>query len=248
VLAFAVDLLLVNLVIACVGIVLAQATDGQVRVANTVLNIGYCSGNEPVSAGLVLPEGFTPTEARQCTRSLFGLTHDRYLLLSEKSIGDEDQKDVTRKTIALDAQGQQTDAFYLDDLTLPLLGLYLLLLEWKRGAAYGKRFAGVTVQSVSGGPIDFLQSFVRTFIRVAVLFVLESNSEIRASSEGYHISLKLVSLHTEVNFSSWFIVLEVIALAFAISFLVAMWRRSRPLHDYLARTDVVRVPLEPDKK
>lgn len=249
--ALAVDLLLINLLIAVIGLALTGVTGGKVRVANTVLNVVDCTSSEPVPSGLKLPDGFEAADARRCTRSVLGIAHDWKLVVSEKATAGEDPEDRRQITIPADRMGRPVQAFYLDDLILVLLGAYLLLLEWRFGATPGKYMVAIQVRSLGGAPLDIVQAGKRVAIRLLVLALPPASvtgSTLGPSTETHRISLNLVSSHGIADFGVWSDGLAILTMVYVISFIVATSRRSLPLHDRWAGTEVVRSFAPPSSR
>jgi hypothetical protein len=94
-LAFGIDLLLISVLIAVIGLASTGLTGGKVRVANTVVDFVDCTGNEPLPPELPDLDGFEGADARRCTRSLLGITHDRRLVVREKMTAGEGRKEQT---------------------------------------------------------------------------------------------------------------------------------------------------------
>lgn len=246
--ALAIDLLIINLLIAIIGLALTGMTGGNVRVASTVLNVVDCTSSEPVPSGLELPAGFEAADARRCTRSVLGIVHDWKLVVSEKATAGEDPKDRRQVAIPTDRIGRPVQAFYLDDLILVLLAAYLLLLEWRFGATPGKYCVGIKVQSLGGAPLDIVQTGKRILLRLIVLASEGPAESVVGSPEKNHwISFKLVTSHTDFDFGLWSDGLTVLAIVYVIGFIVATARRSLPLHDWWAGTEVVRSIAPPSQ-
>lgn len=245
--AIAVDLLIINLVIAVIGLALTGVADAKVRVNNTVLNVVDCTAAGPVPAGLALPSGFEAGDARRCTRSVLGIAHDWEFVVSEKATAAEDPKDRRRIRLPIDRMGQPVQVFYLDDLRLIVLGVYLFVLEWRFGASLGKRVFGMRVQSLGGAPLDMVQTGKRILPRLVVLLGASMTDSTIGSTEVYWISVNLMTTRSIADFGVWSDVLSLLALAYLISFIVATVRRSLPLHDWWAGTDAVRSPAPPTR-
>lgn len=246
--AIAVDLLLINLLIAVIGLALTGVTGGKVRVANTVLNVVDCTSSEPVPSGLELPDGFEAGDAHRCTRSVVGIVHDWKLVVSEKATVGEDPKDRRQITLSADRMGRPVQAFYLDDLILVVLAAYLLVLEWLFGATLGKYIVGIRVQSLGGAPLDIIQAGKRMLIRLIVLLSgSPTGSTIESSAETHRISLTLVTSHSIGDFGLWSDGLKFLVIAYFISFIVATSRRFLPLHDRWAGTEAVRSIAPPSR-
>jgi uncharacterized RDD family membrane protein YckC len=240
-LAIAIDLLVINLLIAVVGLAATGLTDARVRVANTVLNVVDCASRVPVSPGVTLPDGFEAAGARLCTRSVFGIVHDWTLVVSETAKAGEDARDRRQIAIPADRAGRPVQAFYLDDVILVVLGAYLIILQWRFGTTLGKRIVGIRVQSLSGAPLTIFQAATRnspTLIMLLAAVATEGSSS-PILPETYLINVKLVTSHGIADSGLWWDGLKLIAFLYFISLVVAEARRRQPLHDQWAATEVV---------
>jgi uncharacterized RDD family membrane protein YckC len=216
-----------------------------VRVANTVLNVVDCTASEPVPSGLALPDGFEAAEARRCTRSVLGIVHDWELVVREKATAGEDPKDRRQIRLAADRIGHPVQVFYLDNLMLLLLAAYLFVLERRFGATLVKHTIGIQVRSLGGAPLGIVQAGKRILPRLIVLLSASATDSILGSStETHRILLSLVTSRSIADFGLWSDVLNFMALAYLISFVVATSRRTLPLHDRWADTEAVR-PIAP---
>ena len=241
VLAIAIDLLVINLLIAVVGLAATGLTDARVRVANTVLNVVDCASLVPVSPGVRLPDSFEAADARLCTRSVFGIVHDWTLVVSETAKAGEDARDRRQIAIPADSTGRAVHAYYLDDVIVVVLGVYLIILQWRFGTTLGKRIVGIRVQSLSGAPLTIFQAATRnspTLIVLLAVFVTEGSSSPLLPAT-YLINLRLVTSHGIADFGLWWDGLKLIAFLYFISLVVTSKRRTQPLHDQWAATEVV---------
>jgi uncharacterized RDD family membrane protein YckC len=166
--ALGIDLLLISVLIAVIGLASTGLTGGKVRVANTVVDFFDCTGSEAPPPDLPVLEGFEGTDARRCTRSVLGIAHDWTLVVREKMTAGEDKRNRRQVSMPLDAKGHPVRAFYLDDLIPLVLAGYLLLLEWRLGTTLGKRIVGIRVHSLGGGPMDLVQAGKRVLMRLMV--------------------------------------------------------------------------------
>lgn len=164
VLAFVIDLALCALVVTVAGVLLFGLTDGRVRVGTALIDVNRCIQIDPQRIEVRLPPQFNVTAAEQCTKSFFGIVHDRTLRVAQ--VTQSGSTTYTRAiTYPVDADGRPTRAFYVDYLTWVLLVAYVLLLEWRRGQTLGKRLMRIRVKSLRGGPITFAQAVKRSVIR-----------------------------------------------------------------------------------
>jgi uncharacterized RDD family membrane protein YckC len=240
-LAIAIDLLVINLLIAVVGLVATALTDARVRVANTVLNVVDCASRVPVSPGVKLPDGFEAADARLCTRSVFGFVHDWKLVVIDKAKAGEDASDRRQIAITADSVGRPVHAYYLDDMILVVFGAYLIILQWRFGTTLGKRVLGIHVRSLTGAPLTAVQAVNRVMPTLIVLLAanMSESSSSRSLPETYLISLELVTSHSNIDYGVWAEALKLIALLYVISLVVTSSRRTAPLHDQWAATEVV---------
>jgi uncharacterized RDD family membrane protein YckC len=240
--ALGIDLLVISVLIAVIGLASTGLTGGKVRVANTVVDFFDCTGSEPPPRDLPVLEGFEGADARRCTRSVLGIAHDWRLVVREKMTAGEDERNRRQVSIPLDAKGHPVRAFYLDDLIPLVLAAYLLLLEWRFGTTLGKRMVGIRVRSLGGGPMDFVQAGKRVLMRLIVLLPASTTQILPGSSTESHgitFGLRLTLLHSIPDLGTWSDVLNVLALAYLVSFIVTTSRRTLPLHDRWARTEAV---------
>jgi hypothetical protein len=148
--AFFIDGCAVVAIIAAIGISLFSATDGRIRVANTLVNRSTCSQGSAVPAGLNLPANFNVTHVVRCTRYFFGVVHDRTLTVRE--VTRSGSLTHTRSiTFPVDADGRPMRAFYLDHFGIFLLPAIsccrngALARQWEKAwsaCAYGHWTAG----------------------------------------------------------------------------------------------------------
>jgi uncharacterized RDD family membrane protein YckC len=146
--AMTVDLLIVNLFVVSVGLAATAATEGRVRIANSLVQKVECSAT--VGAA---------DEAVRCERSLFGFVYDRTL---ESSSGGAQIR------VPLDAGGAPVEAVYLDGLLPFALALYCCWCEVRFGATPGKRLLKLGVRSRHGGRPSWLQASRRLLRLVAM--------------------------------------------------------------------------------
>lgn len=240
--AIGVDLLLVNLVIAVIGLAVMGLVGEKVRVASTVLNVFNCARSVPASSDLKLPDSFKAANQRLCTRSVFGIEHDWTLVVSEAVKAGEDANDAWLITMPADRTGRPVQVFYLDDLILVVLGIYLLVFEWRLGASLGKLVVGIRVQSQSGAPLTVFQASRRILPKLILLLVVfgATGSDLRRSLTANHwINLALVTSYSTADFGQMPEAVKFVAFLCVIGLVVAGARRKQPLHDQWAATEVV---------
>jgi uncharacterized RDD family membrane protein YckC len=230
--AFVGDLLLVHLLVAAIGLAATELTGGRVRVANTIDDVRRCGGWQPIAPDLPVSDEFARGEMRRCTRSVHGFDYDRTLIVREAPSGD--LADTVRKqiTITIDADGRPVRAFYLDSLTPLVLGLYLLLLEWRFGATLGKRIFGINVVTLAGGPIDVWQAGKRALLRALVVLC----------SGETQVGLRMTTAYVLPDLGVWSQLINLLALIYLAAFAIAASSGLPPLHDLWAGTQVVLTP------
>jgi uncharacterized RDD family membrane protein YckC len=164
ILAILIDVALCALVVTVAGVFLFGLTDGRIRVGTALIDVNRCIQVDPQRIEVPLPPQFQVTSALQCTKSFFGIVHDRTLRVAQ--VTRSGSTTYTRAiTYPVDADGRPTRAFYIDYLTWILLVAYVLLLEWRCGQTLGKRVMRIRVKSLRGGPITLAQAIKRSVIR-----------------------------------------------------------------------------------
>lgn len=232
--AIGVDVLIINLVMALIGLALVEVTGGRVRVASTIFNVVNCTSSEPVPAGLALPDDFEAASARRCTWSVLGIAHDWGLVVTEKPAAGEDSSDVRQITLATDETWRPARPFYLDDLILVILAPYLILLEWWFGATIGKYVVGIRTKLLDGATLTLPAATKRNVIKLIVLAASITGEIIvrRLPPTATQVfNLKLVTSHGIDHLGVFADVLQLLALAYVISVAVLAVRHRRPLHD-----------------
>jgi uncharacterized RDD family membrane protein YckC len=234
-LAILIDLALIALVVTIAGVLLFGPTDGRVRIGGALIDVTRCSNVDPQRIVLANPPPFHITNARRCTKSFFGLVHDRTLQVEEVTQSGT----ITYKramTYPVDVDGRVVQAFYIDNLIFVLFVGYVLWLEWRFGQTLGKRIMHIRVQSLGGGPIDFAQAVKRSMIRflpwllLLLFFIL-------LSMFGANFFFAFVS-----SAAVWILGLVVVVtgLIYVVNFVQTTRRRALPWHDRWAATEVVR--------
>jgi uncharacterized RDD family membrane protein YckC len=241
VVAFGIDVLLVNLLISVVGVALMGLTDGKIRIAKTVVDVVDCASRQSLPPGLPVPDGFEVADVSRCTRAVLGVAHDWTLVVRERMRAGADEEARRQVKIPLDAKGQPVHAFYLDGLIPLVLAVYLLLLEWQFGTTPGKHFFFIMVRSLGGRPMDFAQAGKRLLLRLVVL-LQESNVETPpGSSTASHRMTFEITTHGIPDIGIWSTVFSVLAFVYFINFIITTSHRALPLHDRWARTEAVRL-------
>ena len=241
-LAIGVDVLIINLVVALIGLALLEVTGERVRVASTIFNVVNCTSSEPVPAGLALPDDFEAASARRCIWSVLGIAHDWKLVVAERPAAGEDPDDVRQITLPTDETWRPARPFYLDDLILVILAPSLILLEWWFGATIGKYVVGVRTRLLDGATLTLPAATKRNVIKLIVLAAGTGEVLVRRlpPTDTQVFNLKLVTSHGIDHLGVFADVLQLLALAYVISVVVLTVRHRRLLHDQWAGTDVVR--------
>jgi uncharacterized RDD family membrane protein YckC len=257
--AIILDLILISATIAVIGVCLALATDGKVRVSNALVNATNCTSGGPEPLDLQLPADFHVTNVVRCTRSFLGVPYDWSLTVGEVT-GPEPSTTLKRYwsrsinlgkvtrpgptfersiTVPLDPEGHITNAFYLDSLTGFVLAAYLLLLEWRFGATVGKRLFGLRVRSLEGGPISFAQASKRIGMRM-VPFLLEMGAVVYEMAVGPIAAFdRPLTDYMDVPYIELAGADKLLMIAFLVNFIRAIHRNALPWHDRWAGTEVV---------
>jgi hypothetical protein len=231
--ALVIDVCAVGAVIAAIGMVLFWATDGRIRVANTVINASMCAQGGAMPVGLDLPAGFNVNHVARCTRSFFGIVHDRTLTVSEvtRSGSVTSTRSITFPT---DADGRPIEAFYLDYLTIFILIIYLIVLEWRLGTTLGKDTLYMRVRPLGDGPMTAAAAIKRTLVYFIPMYPVML-AAVPAIALGPARVLALLPYFLFAYFVG-----VVLTVAFALNFILAVRRGNLPWHDRWAGTEVIR--------
>lgn len=230
--ALVIDACAVGAVIAAIGIPLFSLTDGRIRVSSMLVDYSTCS-TAAVPEGLDLLVDFKVTHVRRCTRSFFGIVHDRTLTVSQ--VTRSGSVTYTRSiTFSADADWRPTQAFYLDYLSIFILVIYRIVLEWRFGATLGKDTLYMRVQPVGGGAMTAAAAVKRTlmcfipvypFMLAAVPLMALSPTNIVAPLNYFYVFL---------------FVGVALTVVFGLNFILAVRRANLPWHDRWAGTEVIR--------
>jgi RDD family len=231
--AWTIDGCAVGAVIAAIGILLYWATDGRIRVANTVINTSMCAPGGAMPVGLDLPTDFKVHHVVRCTRTVFGIVHDQTLTVSE--VTRSGPLTSTRSiTFPTDAAGQPTQAFYLDTLSIFIFMLYLIVSEWGLGTTLGKDTLYMQVQPLGGGPMTAAAAVKRTLVLFIPIYpVMLAAAPVLALGRA---SMPVLMPYLVVAFFAFL----VLAVAIGLNFILAVRRGDLPWHDRWARTEVIR--------
>jgi uncharacterized RDD family membrane protein YckC len=218
-----------------IGLGLAAATDGRVRVQQTIGTRIHCTVGQTPPAQFKLPADARIDHVARCTRDIFRLPHDWFLIVPMKAQVSGDAKSARVMTVPLDPEGHIAHPFYVDPFVILGCGVYVFLLEWRFGRTLGKRLFGVRIRPLIGVPIDLRRAAKRAMMRLAaflpsIVFAL--------SSAGWPEFAPWLSQHP-----AWELVFGIAAalwlFAFAVNYIVATSRRRLPWHDRWAGTEAV---------
>jgi hypothetical protein len=246
-LAIAIDLTLVGILVAGIGLWLTQVTGGKVRLSNTIINALACVPQERVPAEIRMPEDFKVADVRRCTRSLLGIEHDWALTVVEDAESVAARRQIL---VPLDSAGRVTNPFYLDNLVPLLLVLYLFLFEWRFGATIGKRALGIQVLALNGAPIGFTQAGRRSLMRlIPFLAMITSAIVLGLDADPLRITAFDPPTGGKYSFDLWPWsndgnidfrgIDDVVMIAFLLNYVVTTARRTLPWHDRWAGTEAV---------
>jgi uncharacterized RDD family membrane protein YckC len=170
------------------------------------------------------------TTATQYTKIALGFVFDRNLVVEEEK---HSGVLVHKRSISFptDRSGHVVSAFYVDNLWIPILAFYFILLEWRFGRTLGKALTSVRVRSLSAATPSLLQAAKRFILRFLPLIVYQTYFVVPA------IALVLVSSATALVLSSCLVL--VLSLAILINFIRAVRRGELPWHDRFAATEMV---------
>lgn len=229
--ALFIDSCLITFILGFLGLVLFAPTGGRIRVAGALVSSLQCS---PQSLQVLqelnvsIPPDFQLTYIGRCTRSVLGHVHDRVLFVTDK-VPSSAAGHARELTFPLDAEGRPTRAFYLDYLGGLLFAAYVLLSEWRTGRTLGKDLMDIRVQSLAGGPPNFVQTAKRFVLRFSGLILSEILSL---------LSVTGAIVSTAADFV-WFGVGLVLSVAVLVNFIISVRRNALPWHDRFAGTEVV---------
>jgi uncharacterized RDD family membrane protein YckC len=240
--AIVLDLIIVTLIIGMIGVGLATATDGKVRVGNALLDFSICA-NEAQPSELQLPRDFRATSIVRCTKYFFGMPHDWLLNITERTQIDPTTTYTRQFTVPLNPAGQITNPFYLDHLFLFAFAAYIFLFERQYDATVGKRILGLRVRSLDGAALQSIQAGKRTVMRMIPLLPLVAISLYLMVVD----PMKAAILFFDPPMTNFWVttvvgglLITVLMLTFAVNFMVTARRRTPPWHDRWAGTEVVR--------
>ena len=237
--ALIIDAIIVSLPIQILVVVLFALTNGAVQTTSG-LAVSHCL-TIPVTE---LPQGLDPpppagaNRAVTCSSSFFGLETARSLTVSRVTKEGAVTKTFSR-SYALDAQGNPRSAISLDVVAFVALFIYLIALEHRLGATWGKRLLGIRVAEIEspervGIPLRkavfrnlLIWAWAIPLLAVLLVSLIVSHGDMELLLEG--------------NFFIWFAVAAVLALAGCLWVLIQIVRKLDPIYDKIAGTAVLRV-------
>jgi uncharacterized RDD family membrane protein YckC len=238
--AFIIDGIIVSLPIQILVVVLFALTNGAVQTTSGIA-FSNCLKTPQLSE---LPQGLDPppptgsNRAVICSTSLFGLETARRLTVSRVTKDGVVTKTFSR-TYALDAQGNPRNVISLDSVVFLALFIYLIAMEHRLGATWGKRLLGIRVADIDRPErvgIPLRKAVFRNLLiwacAVPLLVVLLISMIVS------HGDLELLM---EGSFFIWFAIAAVLALVGCLLVLVQIVRKLDPIYDKIAGTAVLRV-------
>lgn len=148
--ALLVDGLVVLVPLQILVAVLFTYTNGAVQ-GNFGFVVNVCGPVEPIPADLQPPPPDGANQATLCSTSLFGFETARTLTVSAVTTTGNTTKAYFRQ-YAVSADGNLRDSvFHADAIAFVVLLAYLILMEFRTGATFGKRAVGIKVVDV-GSP------------------------------------------------------------------------------------------------
>lgn len=234
-LAFFIDCCAVVFAVGLIGLVFFAPTGGTIRTSSVLFVATYCSPSDLNLAEFAIPEDFRITNAARCTTQFFGYVHDRFLVIREvkRSESAAGMSTVTRSIrYPVDADGRPAHAFYVDQLTLFVLFIYSMLMEWRYGQTLGKRILRILVRSLNGDPLTFTQSAKRTGIRFIPFYpLILMYVAIAAGQILVYFGLAIAG--------------SLLFIAMALNFIITVLRGNLPWHDRFAGTEAIRLTVQP---
>jgi uncharacterized RDD family membrane protein YckC len=234
--AFLIDFTLVTGIVGLIGLWLGSATNGGIRISNTVIDSSVCVGGT-IPAELRIPSAFKPTNVTQCTKSFFGIAHDWVLDVAERTLVRPNTTYTRGIALPLDPAGQLANPIYLDVLIPFLLAAYLILAERKHGNSIGKRALRLSVRSIDRNHLSGSQAAKRTILFMLPIIFYQSALLYFMMIDSSQWLVQSIE-HASAITARW-IISVILLSAFAINFMVTSWRRSLPWHDEWAGTEVV---------
>jgi uncharacterized RDD family membrane protein YckC len=257
--AFLLDFVVITAIIGLIGVGLASATNGSIRVSNTFVDFRECSrGAKP--SELQLPTDFAPNSFVRCTKYLLGIPHDWLLSASEEpqtgpnstylQIGPNSTRhwsfsldigpnstQTPGVTVPLDPASQIAKPFYLDFLFPFVMAAYLFLFEWKFGSTAGKRAFGLRVRSCDGMPPRCAQAARRAGLRMILLLSMTAPSMFPMTVDP--TKWLIVFIDPPIGYEIASDICWLLTFAFVVNFIITTGRRTLPWHDRWAGTEVV---------
>jgi uncharacterized RDD family membrane protein YckC len=238
--AFIIDGIIVSVPIQILVVVLFALTNGAVQTTSGIA-FSNCLKTPQLTE---LPQGLDPpppagaNHAVICSTSLFGLETARRLTVSRVTKEGVVTKTFSR-TYALDAQGKPRNAISFDVVVFLALFIYLITMEYRLGATWGKRLVGIRVANIErpervGIPLRkavfrnlLIWAWAGPLLVVLLVYLIVSHGDVELLMDG--------------NFFIWFAVAAVLALAWCLWVLIQIVRKLDPIYDKIAGTAILRV-------
>lgn len=235
VIAFALDVLIVKLLLLLIVAAIAFLVSDRVRLAIPVMSTVTCKPTNPPSNGLTTPNG----TARLCTQSLFGLARNDRIFTRLPASATDDERIIEQ---AVDRNGHPVGALNFDEILPLLLALYFVALEWRYGTTVAQWLVATLVKSsTTQGPINLTQAIKRTVTRLAVLLPFAMETSVKApEGQSWRFTIDLAISRIGSVGSLAISVLQLLALGFIVYLIIAAVKDWPPLHDRWAGTTVVR--------
>jgi uncharacterized RDD family membrane protein YckC len=235
--ALVIDTIVVSLPIQILVVLLFALSNGAVQTTSGIA-FNNCLVTAELPQGLNPPPPAGSNRAVICRTSFFGLETARRLIVSRVTKEGIVTKTFSR-TYALDAQGKPTSAISLDGVVVLALFIYLITLEYRSGATWGKRLLAIRVADI-GEParvgIPLRKAVVRNLLiwawavpllAVLLVFLIVSHGDWESLMEG--------------SFFVWFSFAAILAVACLVWIIVQAARKLDPIYDKIAGTAVLRV-------
>lgn len=234
--ALLIDSIIILLPLQILVAILFAQTNGAVQ-SNFGITTRICATIDHLPEGLQPPPPASINSITECRGSLFGFETSR--TLSVGTVVEQGNTTTGRfLTYALDADGNPTSPFDMTWVAMLALLVYVISMEWRRGATVGKRLLGMrTVDTAAPSQIGIplrkaitrqLAMWIGTIpaflVMIKVLFL--SDDPLNAmSGSGFWLAFA-VALLIEIAWFIWII--------------VSVSKKRDPIYDRIAGTSVLR--------
>lgn len=234
--ALLVDAIIILLPLQILTAVLFAQTHGTVQ-GNFGITTRICATVDHLPEGLQPPPPASTNSITECRSSLFGFETSR--ALSVGTVVEEGNTTTGRfLTYALDADGKPTSPFDMTWVAMLALLIYLVLIEWRRGATVGKRILGMrTIDTAAPSQIGI--PLRKAITRQLAMWI--------GTIPAFLVMIKILFLSDDpLNAMSgdafWlaFIVAFTIEIAWFIWIIVSVSKKRDPIYDRIAGTSVLR--------